>query len=432
MLRKGSLVAALLFSLPSPLFAVESVTLTLEEAFKTALENNLEIANAALGTSIAEQGERIAAGAALPEVTFDGGYTRFDLPDSSDVSLPGYPSPDAEADLSVTAVVPLYTGGRITSGRHRASRALELAREEERAVRQDILLETAVAFYERAAGEILVKTAVEALSNSRRHLERVTALYEQGQVAKADLFRSELDVAERERDFAAAEANIVRRAEHLSSLLYPDRIVEVQAGWTIPPLEELPPLEEWTALAAKHSPEIRSSSLAVTLAGEDLHAAVRERLPSVGLFGSYGAQDESFTIAGEDRYWNAGVTFTLPLFKGWRSLGAVEQSRLSRGQAANSLLLVRRAVRRAIVEAHADTRLALRQHDAVVKALVAAEENLRVTTLKYEQDLVANTDVIDALLSLSRARFDDILSMKNYHSGRTRLKRLAGTLEEPP
>ena len=55
---------------------------------------------------------------------------------------------------------------------------------------------------------------------------------------------------------------------------------------------------------------------------------------------------------------------------------------------------------------------------------------LRVTRLKYSQGLISNTDVIDAMLSLSRSRFDLIQALKDYYTNRTRLMRLAGTIEE--
>ena len=82
------------------------------------------------------------------------------------------------------------------------------------------------------------------------------------------------------------------------------------------------------------------------------------------------------------------------------------------------------------MDAHAGTTLALRVHAAAVKAVTAGEENLRVTTLKYSQGLISNTDVIDAMLSLSRSRFDLIQALKDYYTNRTRLMRLAGTIEE--
>ena len=87
---------------------------------------------------------------------------------------------------------------------------------------------------------------------------------------------------------------------------------------------------------------------------------------------------------------------------------------------------------RRIVEARTGTALAKRQRATALKAVTAGEENLRVTTLKYRQGLVANIDVIDALLSLSRSQLDRVRALRDYHVAHARLMRLAGTIEDLP
>ena len=235
---------------------------------------------------------------------------------------------------------------------------------------------------------------------------------------------------ERERDVASAEANLVRRSELLSSLIFPRDHVALRARWEAPEPAEPPPAEEWVLLAEDGSPELAAARISLQLAAEGVTAARAERMPTAGLFGSYGARDEDFGYGEEDLYWNAGVNFSLPLYRGGRTRLEVDKARVSEQQSFNSLDQARRFVRRGIVDAHAGTILALKQHAAAAKAVRAAEENHRVTKLKYREGLIANTDVIDALLSLSRARFDRIEALKNYYTNSTLLRRLAGTIGE--
>ena len=53
-----------------------------------------------------------------------------------------------------------------------------------------------------------------------------------------------------------------------------------------------------------------------------------------------------------------------------------------------------------------------------------------VTLRQFARWIVANTDVIDALLSLSRSRYDRVQALKDFHINRYGLMRLAGTIEE--
>jgi outer membrane protein TolC len=427
-----ALMLAAGLALPVPAQGGETVTLTLPEALQTVLANNLDLANAALETARAEKERAITVRKQLPDVSLSAGYTRLEEPRSAAPPLPGFTLPDSESAVAATAKMPLYTGGRLKSAREISSRGVELTREKERRARSDILLETATVFYDLRASRRLVEIAGEALASSRRHLDDVKALLAQGLTARVDLFRSELNAAQRERDLADAEALHLLKAEHLSSLLFPDRIVGVKAEWQPAEPEELPSVEEWMAVAEERSPEIISTRLSLDLAGTAVEAARAERMPSVGLFGSYGARDEHFTFADEDRYWKAGMSLSLPLYRGGRTLLEIDRSRDAAAQASNSVVSTRRLVRRRIVEARIGTTLAKRQRATALKAVTAGEENLRVTTLKYRQGLVANIDVIDALLSLSRARFDRVQALRDYHIAHARLMRLAGTIEDLP
>jgi len=439
MRAQGSTLAALLAALlllPPAAGGEEpargEVTLTLSEALLTSLANSPEVANAAIAAEISEKDRQIADRERLPEVSLDGGYTRLSVPEVSDIPIPGFSIPDEESDVAVAGSMPLYTGGRLASRREQASQGADLARIAEKITRDDTLLETASAFYELLAGQIFVDIAAESLESSNGHLRDVQALLEQGLVARVDLFRTELDVAERERDLASAEANLVRRSEHLSSLLFPDEIIPVKAAWDAPEPREPQPVAEWVEIAGEKSPELMASRLSLDLSQTAVASARAERRPAFGLFGRYGSKEERFSFGEEDRYWNAGLAFTLPLYAGGRILLEIDKSLDAERQAVNSLRRTSRNVRRFIVDSHSGAVLAVRRNAAAEKAVASAEENLRVTRLKYNQGLIANTDVIDALLSLSRARFDRIQARKEYHINHARLMRLAGTIEELP
>lgn len=432
MRRLGILSAAALplFLFLSPAAAGDVVTLSLADALDAAMANNLQVQNAALATAQSQQDRTIADGRRLPELDIEGSYTRLELPAASDIPVPGFGFPESDADVAVKGTLPLYTGGRISSARRLAATGVELSSRSEGLTRDDVILETASTYLELLAAQQFAVIAKEALDTSRRHLEDVRLLLEKGQVAQVDLFRSELDEAERERDIASAEANLTRRAEQLSSIIFPDRHVTITAQWEVPPPRELPDLEEWVVMAEDGSGEVAAAKLSLTLAEEGVSAARAERRPVFGLFGAYGAQGEDFSYTSRDRYWNAGLSLSFPLYRGGRTSLAVEKALLEEEKARNSLTIARRGIRRGVVERHAAVVLALKQHAAAVKAVRAAGENHRVTDLKYREGLVTNTDVIDALLSLSRARFDHVQALKDYHINRFGLMRLAGTIED--
>ena len=147
-MRRGTPLLLVLFLL-APAAAGEepppgsTITLTFTEALRTALQNNLDLANAGLETEKSEKEKKIVDREQLPALSLDAGYTRLSIPETSDIPIPGFNLPDSEADLSLTATMPLYTGGRLPAARRQATEELDLTKVAERGTRGDILLETA-------------------------------------------------------------------------------------------------------------------------------------------------------------------------------------------------------------------------------------------------------------------------------------------------
>lgn len=415
----------------SPARAADQVgvlELGLVESLRLARENNLDLANAALDVRKAEAQVEIAGGSRLPEVEFSSTYTRMGGEALS--AIPGFE--DTQADLELSASLPVSTGGLISASVKQARTGLKIAREEYRAALGDIILETTTSFYQLLSAQQQVGIAREALDVSRRHEMDIEALLRKGIVARVDLVRSQLDVSERERDLAAAETEVLLASEHLSAILYPDDIQTVRARGDFPVPVDLGPVEDWYEKAAEHSPELKAASLSAEIARSGIRSAKAEGRGTLSLFGTYGTSSDEFTLEENYRYWNAGINYTLPLYSGGRVKNNVLHETHGLTQAEHTLTTSKRAVREAVTAAWSGARLAVTQNDTALRAIISSEENLRVVTLKYKQGLVPNTDVIDAQLSVTRSRLMDVTSLTDFNIYYAQLLRAAGAIGEMP
>ena len=407
----------------------ETLQLDLNQCLRLAQENNLDLANAFQEVRKAKTDVAIAGGARLPEVDLTTTYTRMK---DEDAVIPGVELPETQADLNIGATIPLYTGGLLKSSSKQARTGLAMAKENYRAVSGDILLETKTLFYQLLGAQHQVSIARQALNVSRQHEKDIEALLRKGIVAKVDLVRSQLDVAERERDLAIADTEELLASERLSAVLFPHEIRTISAGGAFPEPVSLVPLEQWQEQAAKLSPELRMSVLSVQFAQNDINAARAERRGTLSLFGNYGTSDEEFTLDENSTYWNAGINYTVPLYRGGRVRDNIRQGDSSLLQAENSLTTSRRAVREAVMIAWSNAKLSVRQSLTASRAIASAEENLRVVTLKYQQGLVPNMDAIDAQLAVTRSRLLRIRSLENFNIYFAQLLRTVGSIEEMP
>jgi outer membrane protein len=410
--------------------AERTLELGLDECLQLARENNLNLANAAREVRKAETQVAIAEGSRLPEVEFSTTYTR--MGDEAASAIPGIEVPGSQADLALSASVPLYTGGFLTASGEQALAGLNIARENYRAALGDTLLETTTSFYQILRAQQQVHIAEEALDVSREHEKDIEALLRRGIVARVDLVRSQLDVSERERDLAAAQTENFLAAERLSAILFPDEIFTVKPEGDLPEPVSLGTIEDWHEKALDLSPELRVSSMSKEIAVSGVLLAKAEGKGTLSLFGTYGTSSDEFTLDEESRYWNTGVNYTLSLYRGGRVRSNVLHEMQNLAQAENSLIATRRAVREAVTVAWSNAKLAVTQNTTAARAIASAEENLRVITLKYQQGLVPNTDVIDAQLSLTRSRLLRVRSLTNFNIYHAQLLRTAGAIEEMP
>jgi outer membrane protein TolC len=404
--------------------------LDMDECLQLVEENNLDLANAAREVRKAEAQVDIAGGSRLPEVELSTTYTR--MGDGTASTISGVESPDSQADLALNVSVPLYTGGLLTASGKQARAGLEIARENYRAALGDILLDTTASFYQLLSTQQQVRIAEEALDVSRQHEKDIEALLRKGIVARVDLVRSRLDVSERERDLAAAETERFLASERLSAILFPHEIHTVKAHGDFPEPVLLNPVEDWQEKASVFSPELQVSSLSLEIARSDVNSARAEGRGTLSLFGTYGTSSDEFVLDEEFRYWNTGVNYTVPLYRGGRVRDNILYETHSLAQAENALIEAKRAVREAVIVAWSGANLAVTQNKTAARAIASAEENLRVVTLKYQQGLVPNTDVIDAQLSVTRSRLLRISSLTDFNIHYAQLRRAAGAIEEMP
>ena len=175
--------------------------------------------------------------------------------------------------------------------------------------------------------------------------ERGMQMYEQGQIAKADVVGLEAQLESARYDVVNSESQIANYKRQLKALLELELGTPFDVKGEVPGdekvLDLVPSAEEAYAKALATRPEIRSAELSVDAADLNLDIARRGFLPSLGVSASLG--DSHFSASqkdvGEQVKTNlnasAGVTVSVPIFDNRRNRSNVKQAKL---QQANSRL----------------------------------------------------------------------------------------------
>jgi outer membrane protein TolC len=95
-------------------------------------------------------------------------------------------------------------------------------------------------------------------------------------------------------------------------------------------------------------------------------------------------------------------------------------------QAIDSLTLLEDSIKLQITSNFQNLLSAGRNIDTSAKAVVAAAEDLRMVTERYEQQVATNTEVLDAQTRYSEAQYEHFSALYNYNLAWAAIERTLG------
>ncbi len=291
-------------------------------------------------------------------------------------------------------------------------------------IRQELILGIATTFY-RVLGQ---KALIGALESSRQamqgHLDRVRLLLEGQKAARVDLLRSEVRLAEIERQLVRerGELEVLRQAlaarcgwDHTRP--FPD----VGGEFALVPFEAA--VDDGVAKALANRPDYRAMLAAVQSQERTVQATRASGQPALSLHGSIGRRWAPSPIGGAGQGETRVDVGQIRLQATVPFLGETDRIRakIAEEQARTEVLRHRlasleQAIRLDVTSAHARALAARQQVEVAVKAVAHAEESLRIEQEKYAQGRGTIVDVLDAQAAHLTAQTGRVQALVDLHS----------------
>ena len=402
----------------------------MDQAIRTALEHNRDLASAAARVQQAAAAARIAGANLKPSVSTGlkgsrrkQNYIGLPIPGAGDDILSST-STSLGVSLDVSWEVDLW--GRMKKGARAAVSEMQAAEADLAGARLSIAGQTAKAWLALAEAAQQVALAEQTVASFRGSESIVRNRYEQGLVPSLDLRLQKTNLANAEAFLASRRLRLESVTRQLEVLMgrYPEG--DAQAGASLPdPPEAIP--GGLPADLVSRRPDLAAAELRLDAAGYRFDAARRSLYPRLVLTASGGTSTREFKdlLDGDFSVWALAAGITQPLFQGGRLRAGVDQAR-----SASDEILARyaAAVLRAYLEV--ETALASEQHLAHRQAALAeasrqstaarvlAEDRYRsgltpfITVLESQrQSVQADSDLITARQQLLNNRIDLVLAL---------------------
>ncbi len=294
-------------------------------------------------------------------------------------------------------------------------------------VKQDIMLRVALAFlgvYERRANRNVAESAFQTLEKVYRDGE---SRYQVGLIGKNELLKFRVDYDNADITLKAAEAGLKKSVHQLSRQVGAELIFEELDFEDFKTLPSEINEDEYTEKMLTGRSEIKAlqSVIASTSARADAEQA--DYYPRVDVIGSYTKYDDDY-ITGhgslEEDELRGRLVMSMNLFKGFTTEAKVAKTRLQSRSLGYELDELKNTLGTDLKDLFIDFQVALQNVGVANRSIEQAQENLRITQLKYDEGLQRESDLLDAITSLSRAKYNYVAVIRTLFANDFQLTRM--------
>jgi len=313
-----------------------------------------------------------------------------------------------------------------------------------RAAQQDLMLRVSQRYFDVLAAAETLRASEATLEAFTQQLAQAERRFKVGVVTVIDV-----EEARSARDAAAAGAIAAKRALAVSGELLTELTGELHPELERPG-DELPVADAeqrgeqaWVDQAVEQNLAVVAARLGVDIAKRDVRIAQSGHLPTLDLYATTGAFDESATETVTNRNFDlrtrgpadsdgtedvVGLQLAVPIFTGGATRSRVREQvalhRASRQRLDGSVRAAERATRDAYLSVVADQA----RVEALRQSVSSSRSALRATERGVEVGNRTNVDVLEARRRVFEAERDYARARYDYLTNLVRLRSASGTL----
>lgn len=326
---------------------------------------------------------------------------------------------------TLTASIPIYTGGKLSGTIDQAKAGYNYSLIGVQKAYNDMRQTVTNGYYGMLQADNMQNLSRESVNRLEEHLKNVQAQYEVGVVAKVDVLRSEVELADAQQNLIKAE-NAYQIAE--ASLnrvigLPMDTTLKLQDSLQYTPYDN--DLQYCLDYAAQNRPELAQARENVNAAKGALKVARSGHMPQVSASASQNWSDNNWP-GDENGKWAVGVGVSMNIFDTGVTMSRIHGAEANLAKAEENYRDTEDAVMLDVRSNYLDLREAEKRIATTKVAVEKAEEDFHIAQVRYMAGVGTNTDVLDAQVALTDAKNNYIQSLYDYNTSKTALESAIG------
>lgn len=419
------LSAALTMALGQSAFAGETVALNLDDAMLRAFQTNPTVSIAQYELDSARASYNAARQSRGISISASHQTKRYGNDDAVEVNGNWTKGIGNKHSNGLTASLPIFTGGKLSGQIQKAKANFKYNEIGVQRTYNEMRSTVTSGYFDMLQADNMQKLSAESVTRLEDHLKNVQAQYDVGVVAKADVLRSQVELADAKQDLIKAE-NQYQLAE--ASL---NRIVGLPMDTNLK-LDNIlvytaydRTMEDCLAYAAEHRPELEQAKQNVEAYKGALKVARSGHMPQVAASASQSWSDTNWP-GDENGNWGVGVSVEMNVFDTGVTLSKIHGAEADLKNAEETYRDTVDSVNLDVRNNYLSLREAEKRISTTKLAVEQADEDYRIAQLRYMSGVGTNTDVLDAQVALTQAKTNYTKALYDYNTSKTALETSIG------
>ena len=337
------------------------------------------------------------------------------IPNSYDMTLK-----DHMVRPTISMIMPIYTGGLTTSTKQIAQISKQQGQLTQQQQQDLQLFELIQTYFNVQLQKQLLSSSQYNKKAMQTHYDNALKLEKQGFISKGQRLQFEVALNTAKRIEQSTNAGLQSSLFHLNNMLHDSQITQLSTPLFVNTDTQLS-LNSLLKSFNQQSTLIKKLEADSLLAAENVKIKNAAQKPKIFAFGEYALDEKD--------NWIVGIAAQYNLFSGVNKHKSIRAAELE--HSATKLLTeqAKKELENIIYKSFSELTTAQQSNTLIQSNFVAAEENLRIQTLSFKEDMGTATQVIDAQNLIYALKTESALNAYKYVMSLASLLQSNGSLQ---
>lgn len=399
------------------------VQISLEKAVEMALETNPTVKISLAENEVARANKDSAKASRWFTISFDHSFSRGGYYDPN--PLLGNSGAGNSYSNSISASIPLYTGGKLSGTIEQAVQDYRSSQYGVSEAYQEVKLSATDAFFTVLQTKDALELSQESVTRLQAHLDNVQAQYDVGVVAKIDVLRSDVELADAEQTRIKAENAYNLALASLNNVIGLPLATEVEVTEKLAYEEYTNTLDNCILFALANRPELFQAEASVESAKAGVKVARAGYMPQVSASASNAWSDNNWP-GDDNENWGVGIGLSINVFDSGVTAAKVNAAKATLVKAEETYRQTKDSIQLDVRSNYLNLREAEKRIATSKVAVASAEEDYNIAQVRYRAGVGTNLDVMDAQVALTEAQNNYIQALYDYNTSGAALEKSMG------